>query len=180
MNWASGFLVAFDFYPVFLFAATFGISIYCSDILLWFFGIWLSLDWWLNFALQQLFRQAPATPGCGLDYEMPSFATQHAALFVCTLWLVAVLYGHVVLPPRVLGLVFFLGIVVYARIYIGIATLAQLFAGLLVGLLSSALFMLLFALVLHPRLERVMSSRLGRYMRWEYGIVGRPPTEALN
>lgn len=172
-NWPSGFLVAFDYYPIFLFVATFSISIYYSDIFLALLGFALSFDWFLNYALAQAFRQPPVTPGCGPEFEMPSFSSQHAVFFACSLWIFALLYNYRVSPPRAIGLTFLLGTVMYARLYIGIASPAQLLVGALVGVIESSLFMLFIHLAIYPRVRRILRWRFFRFMGYERGILGK-------
>jgi len=173
VNWFSGFLVALDYYPLALWLGTFSISIYSNDLFLALLGVWLTLDWWVNKGLRWAIRQPPPTPGCGARFEMPSFSAQEATMFITVLWLFMVLYGYRALPVRAFGLVFFAGIVMYARVYIGLASPAQLIVGALVGLASGLLFHALVYWLVRPRVGEILAWRVCRHMQLIRGVLGR-------
>ena len=58
-SWASGYLVALNFFPITLSGFMLGISMYYADIFLALLSWWLTVDWLLNWLLSLAFRQPP-------------------------------------------------------------------------------------------------------------------------
>ena len=75
------FFILADFYPLCLTIGMYAVSIYCVEIYLFFISLVLTFDWPLNLALRYIIAQPGPFPGCGSEFEMPSFATQHIVLF---------------------------------------------------------------------------------------------------
>lgn len=155
-------LVVADHYPIVLGWAFFFFSIRRSEFVAFYASLMLFVDWALNWGLRYLFRQAPPTPGCGLQYEMPALATQHSVCLVLFIMLVVVVWTLRLGVRNTLILFGFVGTVAYARVYIGKNSPEQLLAGAAVGTAHALVWFSLYHWVVHPRVERIIHWPLVR------------------
>lgn len=140
-NWFIGpIAVAVDFYPYYVTFVLWGLTLYQPELFTLLLSTTLSIDFLVNVALTYIFRIPPRNPDCGGPYEMPSFATQHIFVFTIIIILLIDLWDLHTSPWRLMMLQIFHTIVIAARVYIGINTITQLYAGALVGIIEAMIF----------------------------------------
>lgn len=164
----SGLLVALDYYPTYLTVAMYTLSLYQHELYLLLVSLALTADTGINIALQYIIKQAPAYMGCGGPYEMPSFATEHAAVFVCMMSSFAFLWRLTVPSKKIFLLFLFLFSTQFARVYIGINTRTQLMVGSLVGVAEGLIFQAFIYFVVYPRRQWLMDLHMFGWRLSEY------------
>lgn len=170
-SWASGYLVALNYFPVLLWFGLFVISLVSSDFAFALLSLWLTFDWCLNYMLVYSIKQPPPFSSCGGAFEMPSFASEQCVLFVCSLILIATLFRYRIPVARMAGLFLFVGVVLYARLYIGLSTPQQLVAGAGIGILSAVAFISILRFVVYPDLDWFLAHPIVRFIGWRRGIL---------
>lgn len=160
----SGLLVALDFYPSVVTVAFFVVSLYEHEFYLFLLSLCLAGDTGVNIAMQFIIQQPGPFPGCGTQYEMPSFATQHASVLVCMLMSFMLLWRLSVPSKKIFLLFLFLYAVILARVYCGINTRWQLLAGALVGLVEGLVYQSIIYFLIYPRYKGLLSWKLMAFL----------------
>ena len=162
-NLFGAFLVTADLFPVTMTLVFFGASLIRSEFVLFYTSLGLTADYWINYALRQIFRQMPPVPGCGEQFEMPALSTQHAVFVTMLMLLVVVRWRIYVSEWKCFVLFAFVGTVTYARVYIGFNTAAQLLAGAGVGLLHGLAWFALYNWWVHPHVDSIIGWPVVRW-----------------
>lgn len=159
-SWGSGFMIALDYYPTYLTVVMYSLSLYQHDLYLFLVSLSLSFDTGINIALLWIIQQPGPFPNCGSTYEMPSFATQHAAIFVCMMSSYAFLWRLSVPSKKIFLMYLFLFSVQLARVYIGSNTRIQLLVGSVVGVVEGLIYQAIIYFVIYPRRRSIMEAHL--------------------
>lgn len=171
VNFASGFLVLFNFFPVITSFATLAMSFYEFDVYLYFLTfLGLNFNWGLNLLLQYIIKQSPKYVGCGPLYNMPDFGAQQAFFFATALLLFSVSFGYRMSVFTLGTVLYFFAIAVYARFYIGIATVLQVVVGTIVGIVSAAFFHYVICVYLTKHVDWLLGTKLMRLLNVQRGI----------
>ena len=159
----AGLAVLLDFYPLLLTFSIFSISLYKQELYLMFVSFSLTLNWFLNYFLQNvIFLDHGAFLNCGSYHQNPSFSTQHICCLDTMLALYCVTWSRKIMYTNLFVLHLFSHMVVWARIFIGINTRTQLVVGSLVGFISGILFHLAILLIAYPNFGHILSWRIMR------------------
>jgi hypothetical protein len=160
----SGLLVALDFYPTYLSISFYAISLYQHEFYLFLLSLCLTADTGVNVALQYIIRQPGPFPGCGTQFEMPSFSTQHSSMLVCMLMSFMLIWRISVPSKKIFLLFLFLYGALVARIFCGINSRWQLLAGSLVGTVEGLLYQSIIYFLIYPRYKNILSWRLATFL----------------
>jgi hypothetical protein len=164
----SSFLILLDFYPIGLTLGLAGIAVYKQELYLLLFSLSLSLNWLINLFFQQVaFRQEGAFPGCGSRYQMPSFSSQQIVCFQTMVAFYTIAWTRRVFYLNSLSMHCFSALVVFARTFIGINTVAQLMAGAGFGFVDGILFHCIIYFLIFPNFKAILGWR---FSRWK-GVV---------
>jgi len=160
----SGLLVALDYYPTYLTVAFYSISLYQHEFYLFLLSLCLTADTGVNIALQYIIKQPGPFPGCGTQYEMPSFSTQHSSMVVCMLMSFMLLWRVSVPSKKIFLLFVFLYGAIVARVYCGINSRWQLLAGALAGTVEGLIYQAIIYFLIYPYYKTILSWRLAAFL----------------
>lgn len=139
-NFIGPLFILIDYYPILMSVTMIVISVYRSELMFRLLSLMMTSDAFINWILREAIIKMPSrTKGCGNDYEMPSFATQHLAFITFVLQYILLRRKKKVNTNLLIliHLMVFVGLM--ARVYIGINTSAELYVGTLFGVVQGAL-----------------------------------------
>jgi hypothetical protein len=160
VNYIGPFFWAVDFFPVLLTVGFLAISLFISDLYLFVFSIFLTIDVLINLALRSIFQIEGRYPGCAVSYQMPSLASDHILFFVISVLGFITLWKQGTSIIKIVLLDLFLIVALVSRIYIGANTREQLMYGALEGLISAIFFQLMVYYILYPNIESISNHWL--------------------
>jgi hypothetical protein len=166
-NVGSGLLVLLNYFPIIL---TLSLFLYVELYVYLLSFIGLNLNWLLNFVLRYLIKQPPKYVGCGPTYNMPDFGAQQSIFFACSLLLFACSLGYRVSLINIIFITYFFASVIYARFYIGIASVQQVMAGVLIGAAFAWIFHALLCKFLYKRIDWLLETRLAKMLGVQRGL----------
>lgn len=166
----GAFLVVIDLFPMWVPLVFFSVSLWQAELIFSIFGIAISADYWINFGLRQAFQQPPPTPGCGEQYEMPALATQHAIMACILLLSMIVIWNLYVSEWKLVIMFSFVSLVVFARIYIGYNTAAQLQAGTIAGLVHGLAWIAFIYYLIYPHMDDIIRWPIVRWFGFQNDI----------
>jgi hypothetical protein len=172
----SGVFVIMDYYPTILTVLMYAFSLYYYELYTFLVGLVLSFDFLLNWGLRYAIATTSRYPGCGTEYEMPSFSSQHACVFLTMIFTFFSLWNKVVPPHRLILLNVVVLSVITARVFIGINTPLELFVGAVVGVAEGIVFQLIIYYMIYPHFTSILKWRFVRVIGLEDNICGSHST----
>jgi hypothetical protein len=150
-GWIDSFFVLADYYNIFVTAAIYAISLYHYELYFFLLSLSMTFDWLVNWILRISVRMSSRFPNCGETYEMPSFASQHAACLVTMVFTFFILWGHNKMRiHRILMINLGFFIVLLARLYIGTNRVSELLIGGIIGAIEGVVIQVLIYLYIMP------------------------------
>lgn len=162
-SWWGQLLVAIDLFPLTMTLVIFGASVRRSEFIMFYGGLTLSVNLWLNYGLRRAFQQPGPAPPCGGNFQMPALATQHSVCIALFVLLVVAAWSLRVSMRNMSVLMAFVGTVTYARIYIGKNSAQQLMAGVGFGTLMALASFFLYRWLIHPYVEHIIRWPIVRW-----------------
>jgi hypothetical protein len=160
-------MVALDFYPHLLTLTLYAITLYHNELYFLLLSICLTLDTFVSVGLQYAIGLPSRFPGCGNQYEMPSFSSQHITLFITMVLTFSSVWRRSIAARRIVLINTGMAFTQIARVYIGINRSSELFFGCMVGLIESALFQCIIYFIIYPLFDAILNTRLARFMNLE-------------
>lgn len=162
--------IAADYFPLIITIAMFSVTLYHYELYFFLISLILTFDWGLNVALQYIIRQPARFSGCGSKYEMPSFSTQHAMLFLTLIITFFALFRYRMAPSKIFLAMFLTVFVILARVYIGINTAQQLVIGAFVGVLEGVAFQCIIYFCIYPYFNQIVTWKVAVLIGLENNI----------
>jgi hypothetical protein len=181
-SWFSDFFVALDYWPVALWFMLFAIRSWTGELYIACLNSALTVEYAINLGLRYAFRKPPPDVGCGAQYEMPSFASEHAAFLVVMALLAIVQWSRTVRWYRAALAAAFLVLVVYARVHLAYNSPQQLLAGGGFGVLFGVISHWIIVLFVAPHgddIVRAAPAIFGLYSNNVMKEIGDPPGPVL-
>lgn len=169
----SPLFIAADYFPLVITLAMFAITLYHYEIYFLMISIVLTLDWGINVALQYIIKQVARYPNCGGKYEMPSFSTQHAILFMTLVITFFALWRERMSISKIFLANFLVTFVIVARVFLGINTVLQLVIGAVVGLVEGLIAQLIIFYCIYPYFDKIITWKVAVLIGLENNVCKR-------
>lgn len=166
----SGIFVILDYYPAILTVLMYAFSLYYYELYTFLVSLILTFDLLLNWVLRYSIAIPARYPGCGDKYEMPSFSSQHACVFLTIIFMFFSLWNKIIDPHRIALLNIATIAVLTARVFIGINTSFELIAGAIVGVIEGIIFQLIIYFLIYPHFTKILKWRFVRVIGLEDNI----------
>lgn len=153
-------LFALTFFPLFITLGLYTVSLYKNEFYLFCVSIMMTIDWLLNIFLQHIIATPSRFPGCGPEFGMPSFATQHIILFDTIFFTFLLLYKptkNIELGAMLVKI--FTIVILFGWTYIGINTKTEMIVGALIGFIEGIVFQYFIYHTVGPYLHKVLKLK---------------------
>lgn len=181
LTWSKLFLL-FDLWPIVVTGALWFITAATTELFFWYIAVAATIDWFVNYGLQVAIGASDnIQPNvCPIVSEqMPAFASEFVVLvWMVFLGLTVILYPNALPGGFIVGTMVMSQIAVYARIYLLFSTPSQLIAGAAVGFAEALLYIFVFALFRHYKIDRriIAAKRVFLYRFSDTFMFPREPT----
>jgi len=171
----SPFFIGIDFFPTLLTIGFFSLSLYITDIYLFLFSISLSFHILVNIIIRVYIIAADNRfVDCGTLHQMPSLSSDHAVFFVTVMITFIMLWRRHTASSKIVMLNFFILLVLFARVFLGINTLPELFFGLLHGFGWAIIYQLLIYFIFYPYFNTILSFWLFKWFGFKTVLIQMP------
>lgn len=148
------------FFTHYLTIGLFAVSLYRHELYALLVSAALSANYGIHHALQHIARTAPRFVGCYTQYGAPSLVTQHLIFFDVLVMTYPYFFKRPLRPKVVILLRFAVWFVLFAWVYIGANTSAELAWGALAGTVLALLFQWAVYAFVTPRAKQWVEHKL--------------------
>jgi|SRR5688500_10263165 len=174
-NLIGPFFILIDYYPVLLSISLFSLGLYQKELYLVLVGLALKWDLLLNIFLRDVvIPTATRFAGCGNESETFSFSFEHIVVFVTLMILYITLQraSSRMSIVKILLIYIFTVLVMVARVYVGINTVREMYAGAAVGMLNSFGIILVNSYIIRNHAKSIIKWRVVKFMGIKHTLFG--------
>lgn len=166
VNYVSPIIAWAQSFPWIMTCAFLATEMWNSQVFFFFTKLLLFVDWFFNWGLRIAFAIPKSVVGCTpVDVEGPSFNAEHVTIYFTTWWMYHAIYRRPKLSTfQVLMVAGLASMVLYSRIYVGMADARHIALGHFFGVCFTLFFQLF---IYRFTLWKTTESRIKRYFEWK-------------